>query len=191
MDDDQQAAARPARDGTPPPEGRLAHNELAARTINDAIEAGRLSRAEATVAGPGPGSPVITTRGVPAMAFELDATPESVPRARAWMRAFAGEHCASPDDDARIAHAFTEAFTNAVRHAYAEPGGTVRVAADVDDGTLEIVIDYDGHGLRAAPGSRLGLGAGLKIIAEAADAFGIRERTPNGTEVWMRFELGS
>jgi hypothetical protein len=30
---------------------------------------------------------------------------------------------------------------------------------------------------------------GFGIIASTADAFAIRERVPQGTEVWMRFDL--
>ena len=58
----------------------------------------------------------------------------------------------------------------------------IRVTADVDDGTLEIVVVDHGVGLRADARDR-GLGAGLKIIAECADAFAIRERVPDGVEV--------
>ena len=32
-------------------------------------------------------------------------------------------------------------------------------------------------------------GAGPKIIAERTDAFAIRERPPDGLEIWMRFAL--
>jgi anti-sigma regulatory factor (Ser/Thr protein kinase) len=34
-----------------------------------------------------------------------------------------------------------------------------------------------------------GLGAGLSIVARSADAFAIRERSPTGTEVWLRFAI--
>jgi anti-sigma regulatory factor (Ser/Thr protein kinase) len=107
------------------------------------------------------------------------------------MLAFAQEHSDDHDIHARVALAFTEAFTNAVRHAYAgsvTSDDDICVFADVDDGTLEIVVVDHGLGLRADSTTR-GLGAGLKIIAECADAFAIRERVPDGLEVWMRFEL--
>jgi len=32
---------------------------------------------------------------------------------------------------------------------------------------------------------------GFGIIASTADAFAIRERAPQGTEVWLRFELAA
>jgi len=107
------------------------------------------------------------------------------------MVAFAQEHSADADLHGRIALAFTEAFTNAVQHAYddADPrDDDIGVFADVDDGALEIVVVDHGAGLRAAP-TRNSLGAGLNIIAECADAFAIHERVPDGIEVWMRFVL--
>lgn len=88
----------------------------------------------------------------------------------------------------RIALAATEAMSNAVRHAY-PPGdpGRIEVSADIEDGEFEIVVSDDGTGLRA--GESGGLGAGLALIAQTADRFAIRQRTPRGIEVWMRFPL--
>jgi hypothetical protein len=43
-----------------------------------------------------------------------------------------------------------------------------------------------GHSNRQRP-----LGAGLTLIAKTADSLAIRERTPRGIEVWMRFQLAS
>src|SRR5690348_12419677 len=57
------------------------------------------------------------------------------------------------------------------------------VFADVDDDTLEIVVADSGRGLHSLPRTP-GLGAGLNIIAECADEFAIRERLPEGVEVW-------
>src|SRR3954453_10367657 len=115
--------------------------------------------------------------------------PESVGKARRWMLAFVQEHSADHDLHGRVALAFTEAFTNAVRHAYVDVSEEdISVFADVDDGTLEIVVVDHGVGMRPDP-STGGLGAGLKIVAQCADAFAIRERIPSGIEVWMKFEL--
>jgi anti-sigma regulatory factor (Ser/Thr protein kinase) len=105
------------------------------------------------------------------------------------MRAFAEEHSADRDLHGRVALAFTEALTNAIRHAYdGEPPADddICVFADVDDGTLEIVVVDHGRGLRADSRTP-GIGEGLKIIAECTDAFRIAERRPAGVEVWMRF----
>jgi anti-sigma regulatory factor (Ser/Thr protein kinase) len=108
------------------------------------------------------------------------------------MLAFAQEHSPDRDLHERVALAFTEAFTNAVRHAYpdADPGwDAIQVSADVDDGTLEIVVSDHGTGFQAAS-SGSGLGVGLGIVASCADHFAIRERAMRGTEVWMAFRLG-
>jgi anti-sigma regulatory factor (Ser/Thr protein kinase) len=105
--------------------------------------------------------------------------------------AFAQEHVTDAAVIDRVALAFTEAFTNAVRHAYEGPdlrGDDIRVSADVEDDSLEIVVVDQGDGFQPGRG-RPGLGLGLTIIAECADAVSIRERVPSGTEVWMRFVL--
>jgi anti-sigma regulatory factor (Ser/Thr protein kinase) len=128
---------------------------------------------------------------VPALTFELAAEGRSVPRARGWIVAFAQEHITDRIIVSRVALAFTEAFTNAVRHAYEGPdprGNDICVSADVEHDSLEIVVVDHGDGFRAERRDP-GLGMGLTVVAEAADAFSIRERAPSGTEVWMRFDL--
>jgi anti-sigma regulatory factor (Ser/Thr protein kinase) len=128
---------------------------------------------------------------VSVLAIELSAVPESVAQARHRIMAFAQQHTDENDVLERIAIAFSEAFTNAVRHAYPadEPGDhSIGVHADVEFGTLEIVVVDDGRGIHAGV-SEPGLGAGLGLIAQCADRFAIRERVPAGTEIWMRFEL--
>jgi hypothetical protein len=56
-----------------------------------------------------------------------------------------------------------------------------RVAADFEDGDLEIAVADDGEGLR--PHQSPGLRAGLQIIAETCDEFVVREREPAGVEL--------
>jgi anti-sigma regulatory factor (Ser/Thr protein kinase) len=126
---------------------------------------------------------------VPALSIELAATTENVGRVRRFVSAFAGEHGADRGCLSRIALAVGEASANAVVHAY-PPGapGAIHVSADVEDGELEVVIADDGIGLRAAS-DHGGLGAGLPIVARCADRFAVRERQPQGTEIWMRFLL--
>jgi anti-sigma regulatory factor (Ser/Thr protein kinase) len=129
----------------------------------------------------------VTAYRVPVMAFDVAPEPASVRHARGWVVAFAGEHGAAREVQARMGLALTEAFTNAVMYGSSDGTGVVRVAADIEGGTFEVVVLDDGAGFR--PGRSHGLGAGLSIIAETADAFAIRERVPQGTEVWMRFRL--
>jgi stage II sporulation protein AB (anti-sigma F factor) len=126
---------------------------------------------------------------VPLVTFALPAEARSVGTARRWMRAFASEHGGGPELQDRVASALTEAVANAVLHAYDVPG-QVEVAADIEDASLEIVVLDDGSGLRASPSDRQSMGMGFGIIASTTDAFAIRERVPQGTEVWLRFELG-
>lgn len=126
---------------------------------------------------------------VPLVTFALPAEARSVGTARRWMRAFASEHGGDSSLQDRVGSALTEAFANAVLHAY-EATGRVEVAADIEDETLEIVVLDDGSGIRASPSDRQSLGMGFGIIASTTDAFAIRERVPQGTEVWLRFELG-
>jgi anti-sigma regulatory factor (Ser/Thr protein kinase) len=132
----------------------------------------------------------MTARRVPVLSFELSAEPASVAAARRSVRVFAQTHSADQDLHGRVALAFSEAFANAVCHAYGDPDprDMVCVAADIDDQTLEVVVIDHGSGLRPhAPTP--GLGSGLKIIAACADAFAIREHQPSGTEIWMQFHL--
>ncbi len=129
---------------------------------------------------------------VPLMTFELPAEARSVGTARRWMRSFAGEHGGDPELQDRVGIALTEALANTVLHAYTAPEvGRIDIAADIEDGALEIVVVDDGSGLRASSSDYRGAGMGFGIIASTADAFAIRERVPQGTEVWLRFELGA
>jgi anti-sigma regulatory factor (Ser/Thr protein kinase) len=125
---------------------------------------------------------------VPYLGLDRAALPEAAGEARRRITEFAGAHGADRQLQADIALAVSEAVTNAIVHAY-PPGrvGSVSIAADIEQGDLEIVVTDDGDGFR--PGTSPGLGAGLSIIAETASDFAIRERRPRGTELWMRFDL--
>jgi serine/threonine-protein kinase RsbW len=125
---------------------------------------------------------------VPYVALDREALPEMVGEARRRITEMAAANGADRRLQADIALAVSEAVTNAIVHAY-PPGraGSVSIAADLEEGDLEIVIIDDGDGLR--PGASPGLGAGLSIIAETAHAFVIREREPHGVEFWMRFHV--
>jgi serine/threonine-protein kinase RsbW len=92
--------------------------------------------------------------------------------------------------------AVTEACTNAVVHAYvgAEPG-TLTVSAELLDDdeprTLRIVVTDDGRGIVPRLDSP-GIGFGLPIIAQVAEAFELRSaHGTGGTEVCMRFSLSA
>jgi anti-anti-sigma factor len=115
--------------------------------------------------------------------------PGSVPQARGLLAAFISQHTTDHEFQSRVALAFTEGFSNAVRHAYeGGPPGDVHVAADLEDDAVEVVIADDGRGFRDSTAVQ-GLGAGMGIMTHSADAFAIRERNHGGTEVWLRFDL--
>jgi anti-sigma regulatory factor (Ser/Thr protein kinase) len=84
--------------------------------------------------------------------------------------------------------AASEAITNAVLHAYHEPGGTVSVSASCLPDELWLLVSDDGDGLQPGRDSR-GLGLGLAVIAQLADEFQIVSRSTGGTQLQMRFRL--
>jgi serine/threonine-protein kinase RsbW len=128
-------------------------------------------------------------RRVPYVVGDMAAVPGSVTVLRHMVVAFAAAHGAEGKLVGDIALAVSEAVANAVRHAYDEgDDGELHLAADVEEGILEIVIADDGHGIRE--GASGGLGMGLGVIADVCADFAIRERSPRGTEIWMRFHLG-
>jgi stage II sporulation protein AB (anti-sigma F factor) len=124
---------------------------------------------------------------VPYVSLKLETAAHNVGAGRRAVTAFAAEHGADGDMLELIAIAVTEALNNAVIHAYPDRDGTVEVAADVEDGDLEIVVCDDGDGFR--PGVSPGMGLGLLLIERCADVFLVRNRIPSGVEVWMRFAL--
>jgi anti-sigma regulatory factor (Ser/Thr protein kinase) len=125
---------------------------------------------------------------VPCIGFDAQAVAATVGDARRRLVAFASEVGADRELQARVALAVSEGATNVVIHAYPDTGRRpLHVAADFEDGDLEVVIADEGLGLR--PGRSPGLGAGLGVIAECCDELIIRERMPTGVELWMRFHV--
>jgi anti-sigma regulatory factor (Ser/Thr protein kinase) len=120
---------------------------------------------------------------VPYIAFDLAADAESVGGARRTVADFATENGASVEIVERVRLAVTEAINNAVTHA----GGSIHVAADIEDGDLEVVVADEGPGF--LPGESPGFGLGLLVIERSCDVFLVRNRIPQGVEVWMRFWL--
>jgi serine/threonine-protein kinase RsbW len=86
--------------------------------------------------------------------------------------------------------AVSEAATNVVLHAYADDPqpGPVHVRAEVDDGELRVYVSDDGCGMRPRPDSP-GLGLGLPLIAQLAEAFVVESPPDGGTEICMRFPI--
>jgi serine/threonine-protein kinase RsbW/stage II sporulation protein AB (anti-sigma F factor) len=99
---------------------------------------------------------------------------------------------AGPASVVRIELAVTEAATNVVLHAYRVPGieGAIHVVAGLAKGFLEVSVRDDGVGMSPNPTSP-GLGLGLSLIAHEADHCEIRRGDKSGTEVFMRFDIGT
>jgi anti-sigma regulatory factor (Ser/Thr protein kinase) len=89
-----------------------------------------------------------------------------------------------------IALAVTEAATNAVLHAYRDRSEPGNVVVEVEDNRdyLCIYVRDEGTGLAPRVDSP-GLGLGLGLIAQVADAADVRAPETGGTEVVMRFNF--
>src|SRR5947209_12121339 len=119
------------------------------------------------------------------------AIPEAVPLARCAVARVAADAGAADERLEEIRLAVSEALTNAVVHAYRNgPVGHFHVTAAVAADELWVLISDDGRGLRAWNDSR-GLGIGLSLISGLSDDFAIVTRASGGTEVQMRFDLGT
>jgi anti-sigma regulatory factor (Ser/Thr protein kinase) len=103
---------------------------------------------------------------------------------------FAAACGALPADIDTIKLAVSEAFTNAVIHAYRSGPGDVQVTAALAGGELWVLVSDEGCGHQTPPVSP-GMGLGLALIAQASEDFVITERSTGGTEVRMRFPLPS
>lgn len=118
------------------------------------------------------------------------ARPDAVPHARSDVARLAREAGADPETVESVRLSVSEAFTNAVLHAYRDEPGVVHVTAAAADDEFWVLIADDGCGHQAPP-AHPGLGWGLALIAESSDDFLIAERSGGGTEVRMCFPLRS
>src|SRR5690242_5720682 len=116
------------------------------------------------------------------------AVADSVPRAREALSRFARAAGASAEQLDSIRLAVSEAATNVVVHAYADDPGRIQLDAGLSAGELWVLIADDGLGMRPQEQSP-GLGFGLSLISQVADAFEIAKRSSGGLEVRMRFSL--
>jgi anti-sigma regulatory factor (Ser/Thr protein kinase) len=109
-----------------------------------------------------------------------------VPLLRRAVAAFADAHCDhSSDVQHAVALAVTEACANAVLHAYPHRDGTFTLTAGLYDGHLLVEIVDDGIGLNGASHHHDGLGLGLLLMHELADAQITSDGA--GTRVQLRF----
>lgn len=118
----------------------------------------------------------------------FDAVPTSIRRARERVAGVAAGLGAPSDviDDAKLC--VSEATSNAVRHAYADDLGVVRLRIETSGDELSVAVADDGVGL--ADFKREGeLGHGLRIIGELTRRCAITSAPSQGTEVLMVFGL--
>jgi len=86
-----------------------------------------------------------------------------------------------------IGLAVSEAVTNVVQHAYTETAaGEFRVAVNVGDEEISVLIEDDGAGMRPRPDSP-GLGLGLPLIATLAERVDTQAFDGGGTRLCMWF----
>ena len=116
--------------------------------------------------------------------IELPAVRSSVWKARRAVAAFCVGQAL---DHEGIAIAVSEAVANVVMHAYPDGAtGAVRVFADLEPGSLLIMISDDGQGMTRGTDSP-GMGVGLDVIARIATSLQIDD-DDSGTRLTMRFE---
>ena len=122
--------------------------------------------------------------------LRLAAVPTSLPEARhAVLAALDDAAVGDAVNRSSVALAVSEAFGNAVRHAYVDDPASqvVDVAVVTDDRGVTITVADRGIGCaRAHNGGGRGLGLGLKLIDQLATTSTI-DSTSDGTTVTMRF----
>jgi anti-sigma regulatory factor (Ser/Thr protein kinase) len=111
---------------------------------------------------------------------EYTAAAERLGHARAAVGDWAEDLGLAPEDRRRIVLGVSELIANAIEHGYADqPGGPVRVHAELDGGVVRVTVDDEGSWRQptAGPGDR---GRGLSMSA----ALGLRVAVspePSGT----------
>jgi anti-sigma regulatory factor (Ser/Thr protein kinase) len=120
----------------------------------------------------------------------LPAVPESVPHLRRAVTGFAAAAGATTSTLDGVRLAVTEAVSNAIVHAYIdeERPGFVRVTAAVRADALHVTVRDHGRGMLPRVHSP-GLGLGIPLIGQAADAFDVHEVPGGGAEIRMSFRL--
>jgi anti-sigma regulatory factor (Ser/Thr protein kinase) len=129
----------------------------------------------------------------PAVRWSGTATPEAVGHVRRLLVERAAHLGAGQDLIDRLALAVTEALSNVVLHAYrgTPAGGAVRVAMERREARLHVAVHDEGVGLVPRTDSP-GLGLGLGLMAQSADAFDVRTRPAGrGVEVRLEFSLAA
>jgi anti-sigma regulatory factor (Ser/Thr protein kinase) len=119
--------------------------------------------------------------------LRLHASADAVATVRHEVVAFATKHgLAAPGD---VALAVTEAFTNAVVHAYRGGAtGDIRVVACARETGLVVVVRDYGCGLQPNPDSP-GPGLGLAVIGALVAEMNLERPDTGGTRIRLRFAV--
>jgi anti-sigma regulatory factor (Ser/Thr protein kinase) len=116
------------------------------------------------------------------------ASPSSVPDIRRVLRAWLEQNDVPADTAVEVLLAATEAYTNAVQHAYGLVQGDIEIDARLVDGNLELIVRDHGS-WRVWKPHPLGNGGhgghGISVMRAMMDTVEI-DLTERGTEVRMR-----
>lgn len=118
--------------------------------------------------------------------LELAGHPDSVGQARHALQELEATLPERRLDDVRLL--VSELVTNAIRHAHAGPGATVRLIVQADADRLRVEVHDHGGGFSPSvpdPDPTRAGGWGLYLVEQLADRWGVDGA--NGTRVW--FEL--
>ena len=126
------------------------------------------------------------------MTWRFPAARQSPRDARAVARDYAARHGADPETLNAVALCVSEAVSNVVVHAYRNQTapGEVELEARAPAGSLCLCVRDWGEGVTPRVDGP-GIGLGLALISQTAASTEIRTPDDGGTEVVMRFDLGS
>jgi anti-sigma regulatory factor (Ser/Thr protein kinase) len=121
----------------------------------------------------------------PTLRLREPALPSTLPAARRVMGAWLARNGCSSDETFDILVALSEAYSNAVQHAYRVSPGIVEVDAAIGRGVVEITVADHGT-WRPRPAVRVdGAGKGIRMMRSLMDDVAIESNGP-GTSVRMR-----
>jgi serine/threonine-protein kinase RsbW len=127
----------------------------------------------------------------PRLEQRLPARPQSITTLRRSAVEYAARGGVSPRRREDVALAVSEAVSNVVLHAYDGHGepGDVRLDAWIDEDALQVAVSDAGNGIGRFS-SRPGLGLGLSLMSQVADALRFESgAAARGLRVRMTFAL--
>jgi integral membrane sensor domain MASE1/anti-sigma regulatory factor (Ser/Thr protein kinase) len=123
--------------------------------------------------------------GGPTLRLREPALPTTLPAARRVVRAWLTQNGCSSDETFDILVALSEAYSNAVQHAYGVTPGLVEVDGTIGDGVIDITVSDHGTWRSRPAVRRDGAGKGIRVMRSLMDDVAIESNGP-GTTVRMR-----